>query len=189
MVRMCSCIIPPPRFIMMATFRAPFTVTHNRSHWKPIRKSFDVLQLGFHFLDTRQKGNPNLNPEFINSYNLDQLLIFKQDYLNSNKFREALEIQLVKKNLYMVSKYYRTVRIQKLAVLFDNSEEFIEDQLCKLIQDGLFKAKIDRMNMIVNFGTTVNESEAIDQWVDNINGILDLVNFVAERIEREEVKA
>lgn len=125
----------------------------------------------------------------INSYNLDQLLIFKQDYLNSNKFREALEIQLVKKNLYMVSKYYRTVRIQKLAVLFDNSEEFIEDQLCKLIQDGLFKAKIDRMNMIVNFGTTVNESEAIDQWVDNINGILDLVNFVAERIEREEVKA
>ena len=89
----------------------------------------------------------------------------------------------------MVSKYYRTVRIQKLAVLFDNSEEFIEDQLCKLIQDGLFKAKIDRMNMIVNFGTTVNESEAIDQWVDNINGILDLVNFVAERIEREEVKA
>ena len=122
-------------------------------------------------------------------YNLDQILIFKQDYLNSGKFQEALEIQLVKKNLYMVSKYYKTIRLQKLSVLFDNRIDFVEDQLCKLIQDGLFKAKIDRMDMVVNFGTTVNESEAIDKWVDNINGILDLVNFVAERIEREEVKA
>jgi 26S proteasome regulatory subunit N5 len=125
----------------------------------------------------------------VSVYNLDQLFVFKEGYLNASKFRTELEVQLVKKNLYMVSKYYKTVRMQKLAVLFDNSMGFIEDQLCKLIQDGLFKAKVDRMDMVIDFGTRVNEAETIDSWVDNINGILDLVNFVSERIEREEVKA
>lgn len=122
-------------------------------------------------------------------YNLNGLTIFTAQYLNSNKFREALEVQLVKKNLYMVSNYYRTVRMNKLTVLFENKADFIEDQLCKMIQDKLLKAKIDRLDMLIKFDSCSDEKETIDKWVNNINGVLDLVNFVAERIEREEVKA
>ena len=122
-------------------------------------------------------------------YNLNGLTIFTNQYLNSDKFRVALEVQLVKKNLFMVSRYYRTIRMNKLTVLFENKADFIEDQLCKMIQDGLVKAKIDRLDMLIKFVSCVDEKETIDKWVDNINGILDLVNFVTERIEREEVKA
>ena len=31
------------------------------------------------------------------------------------------------------------------------------------------------------------DDEVLDKWVDNINQIVDLVDFVTERIEREEI--
>ena len=33
------------------------------------------------------------------------------------------------------------------------------------------------------------DDEVLDKWVDNINQIADLVDFVTERIEREEITA
>ena len=33
------------------------------------------------------------------------------------------------------------------------------------------------------------DDEVLDKWVNNINEIVDLVDFVTERIEREEIKA
>ena len=33
------------------------------------------------------------------------------------------------------------------------------------------------------------DDEVLDKWVNNINEIVDLVDFVTERIEREEITA
>lgn len=125
----------------------------------------------------------------IAAYQTPSLLVFHKDFLNSAKFLAKLEVELVKKNLFMVSRYYKQVRLQKLSVLLENSPQFIEDQLCDLIVDAFIVGKIDRMDMVVKFDIAKDDKGTLDNWVDNINGVLDLVNFVCERIEREEVSA
>lgn len=125
----------------------------------------------------------------IQNYQTPSLLVFSEVFPNSSKFLAQLEVQLVKKNLFMVSQYYKQIRIDKLSVLLENEPQFIEDQLCDLIVDGLVIGKIDRMDMIIKFDIAKSDKEILDNWVDNINGVLDLVNFVCERIEREEISA
>ena len=123
----------------------------------------------------------------VDNYNVSKLLVFNESFLNNKKFLTQFEIQIVKKNLFMVSKYYKQVRIQKLSVLLENSPQFIEDQLCDLVVDGFVVGKIDRMDMVVRFDVAKDDMSVLDNWVDNINGVLDLVHFVCERIEREEI--
>lgn len=125
----------------------------------------------------------------LKEYQTGSLLVFSEGFMNSTKFLKELEIQVTKKNLYMVSRYFKQIRVDKLAILLENSAQFIEDQLCDLIVAGFVVGKIDRMEMIVRFDIAKNDREILDNWVDNINGVLDLVNFVCERIEREEVSA
>ena len=55
-----------------------------------------------------------------------------------------------------------------------------------MIFADLLKCKIDRPAELVTFIAKQNEAEIIDDWVKNINQIVDLVDFVSQRIERQE---
>ena len=65
----------------------------------------------------------------------------------------------------------------------------IEDLICELIQDDLVLGKIDRLTRILKIMDNKTDDEVLDKWVNNINEIIDLVDFVTERIEREEITA
>lgn len=168
----------------------PFKTT-KQTEMTDLIKELEVFILDNVTLDKLLKAftTSELSSCNLSNYNTNSLLIFNPLFLNSNKFTQQLEIQLTKKNLFMVSKYYKQVKIDKLSLLLENSPQFIEDQLCELIVDGLVVGKIDRMEMMARFDIAKNDKEVLDNWVDNINGVLDLVNFVCERIEREEVAA
>lgn len=55
-----------------------------------------------------------------------------------------------------------------------------------MIFADLLKCTIDRPAELVTFTAKQNEAEIIDDWVKNINQIVDLVDFVSQRIERQE---
>lgn len=65
----------------------------------------------------------------------------------------------------------------------------IEDNLCELIFKDKVVCFIDRPAELIKFKTKKSETQMIDDWVGNINQIVDLVDFVCERIERENVRA
>ena len=166
----------------------PFGTTKQEEMNKLV-KELEIYVLDNLVLDKLLKGflTAELSSCNLSTYHTDKLLIFNEEFLNNKKFLDELEIQLVKKNLFMVSKYYKQVKISKLSVLLDNSPQFVEDQLCDLIAENIIVGKIDRMDMIVRFDVAKNDKVILDNWVSNINGVLDLVNFVCERIEREGV--
>jgi fructose-1,6-bisphosphatase len=58
-----------------------------------------------------------------------------------------------------------------------------------LIFTDILTCVIDRPAELINFKTKKSETQLIDDWVGNINEIVDLVDFVCERIEREDVRA
>jgi 26S proteasome regulatory subunit N5 len=70
-----------------------------------------------------------------------------------------------------------------------NSIQKIEDNLCELIFEDKVTCFIDRPAELIKFQIKKTETQMIDDWVGNINEIVDLVDFVCERIERENVRA
>lgn len=86
----------------------------------------------------------------------------------------------------MVSLYYRKVSLNKLETLLENRKELIEDLLCEMIYEDLIPGKIDRLTLELEVLEKKSENEVVDQWIQNINQIVDLVDFVTERIERED---
>lgn len=55
-----------------------------------------------------------------------------------------------------------------------------------MIYKDLISGKIDRLQGVLELREKKTENEVVDQWIQNINQIVDLVDFVSERIEREE---
>lgn len=86
----------------------------------------------------------------------------------------------------MVAQYYRKVSLQKLGSLLENKLELIEELLCRMIYDDLILGKIDRLSGVLEIRERKTETEVVDEWVRNINQLVELVDFVAERIDREE---
>lgn len=74
----------------------------------------------------------------------------------------------------------------KLENLLENQRTKIEDLLCDMIYQDLISGKIDRLTQTLMIQEKKTDNEVIDQWVQNINQIVDLVDFVTERIERED---
>lgn len=117
-------------------------------------------------------------------YPKESFLIFCSSY-DSGVLYEELERQLIKKNLYLVSLYYRSITMRKLTKLLKNRHDVIEDLLCDMIGEDFISGKIDRLTETLVIRQKKTDNEVVDQWVQNINEIVDLVDFVTERIERE----
>jgi hypothetical protein len=123
----------------------------------------------------------------LQDYGLSDLHLFSSSGLYNTRYHSQLEKQLIKKNLKQVSLFYNSIRFEKLAKLLRNNKDRIEDYLCELIFHNKVKCSIDRPAELILFRMEETEAEKIDNWVQNINEIVDLVDFVCERIEREAV--
>ena len=88
--------------------------------------------------------------------------------------------------LTLVSLFYSNVRFSKLAFLLQNEKDKIEDALCEMIFADMLKCSIDRPAELVTFTAEQSEAQVIDDWIKNIDQIVDLVDFVSQRIERQE---
>ena len=102
-----------------------------------------------------------------------------------------LQSQLVKKNLVIVSLYFKNSRLQRLAEILETTVDEVEDGLCDLILQEIVKAKIDRPSGAVHFvlTETSNDDDMIDSWAKNISEIVDIIDLACERIEHEDIAA
>ena len=125
----------------------------------------------------------------VEAYDAQSFLVLSPTYPRSTDFLLALHKQLVKKNLMIVALFFKRARLERIAALLETRFEEVEDNLCDLMLAKLVGGKIDRPARFVEFRGETTDEEVIDKWVKNINEIADMIDFVCERIEREEVKA
>lgn len=125
----------------------------------------------------------------VDYYEVKKQVIFSEKFPNSAELLQIMHKQLVKKNLVIVSRHFRKAKMQRIAELFDTLYETVEENLCELVLAKIVRGKIDRPGKVIEFLAEATETEIIDNWVRNINEIVDIIDFACERIEREEIKA
>ena len=127
----------------------------------------------------------------INFNALSSFPVFSAVFPNAQSLMMTMQRQLVKKNLTIVSKYFKNMKMARLSQILQIDSEILEDCLCDLIVNQLVKAKIDRPTGIIDFALPQisNDNFMIDNWVENINEIVDIIDLACERIEHEEVVA
>ena len=57
-----------------------------------------------------------------------------------------------------------------------------------MINEGLILAKIDRLDGVVSFRKKRTDDEVLDEWVEDVNKLLSLVDETCNLIHREEEK-
>lgn len=132
--------------------------------------------------------SPEITSCSLEDYPTSQLYILVSPFEVQGGLLAALRLELVKKNCHVVALHFTNARIERLSQLFRADAQLIEEVICQMVFDELITAKIDRPARIVDFRTEKTEQSALNVWIENVNSILDLTDFVTERIQREEVR-
>ncbi|KAK3872169.1 hypothetical protein Pcinc_022737 [Petrolisthes cinctipes] len=98
-----------------------------------------------------------------------------------------LKNRVVEHNIRMMAKYYTRIYLKRMAELLDLSVKESEEFLCQLVVSGTVVARMDRMEGVVNFGTTPEHSQLLNSWSDNLHHLMALVNKTTHLINKEEM--
>lgn len=85
----------------------------------------------------------------------------------------------------MINKYYESISFNKCVKLLQIDSSHFEEEICEMIVDQKIKAKINRLKQTVEFNIQDGSCRKLDNWISSVNDTIGLVDFVAERIERE----
>ena len=130
-----------------------------------------------------------LSKELINTsldhWHIDQAELFSEGYPHAQEHKVDFKKQLIQHNIITCAGYYERVQLGRLAELSGVSGEELEVELCNLVNSDIVKGKIDRIEGVVLFRRQRRDDEILDDWVQDVNSLLDLVNHTCNLIERE----
>ena len=67
------------------------------------------------------------------------------------------------------------------------SQKELEAELAALVVDGSLYARIDRPARLIHFGKGTTSEQAMDEWSQSIEGVLDLVREAGHLISKEKM--
>lgn len=76
---------------------------------------------------------------------------------------------------------------QKSKSQITNALQESEEFLCQLVVSGTVVARMDRLEGVVNFGTTPEHSQLLNTWSDSLHHLMALVNKTTHLINKEEM--
>lgn len=62
--------------------------------------------------------------------------------------------------------------------------EMTEDEVCEMINEKLIICKIDRVEGILHFKSKKSENEVLNEWGNEINTVLELIDKTCNLIKR-----
>lgn len=98
-----------------------------------------------------------------------------------------LKDRVVEHNIRMMAKYYTRIHLKRMAELLDLSIKESEEFLCQLVVSGTVVARMDRLEGVVNFGTTPEHSQLLNSWSESLHHLMALVNKTTHLINKEEM--
>lgn len=122
----------------------------------------------------------------VDHWGIDKAEIFQPDFPHSADHRVNFKKQLIQHNVIICSNYYERVRVNRLAELSHVPPAELEEEACYLINSDIVQGKIDRVEGIIVFRRQRVDDEILDDWVKDVNNMLDLVNHTCNLIDREE---
>lgn len=150
--------------------------------------------------------NTNLINTNISQFGAHDCVIYQDSVeKDAEENRQLLRKTLIKHNISVASVYYKRATLGRLADLFGADKQDVEDNICEMVSDNQIVAKIDRLEGQVIFGRnklsktgellpvdsakstiTRADEEVLDEWVDDVNALMDLVDQTCSLIHREE---
>ncbi|XP_067935609.1 26S proteasome non-ATPase regulatory subunit 12-like [Watersipora subatra] len=98
-----------------------------------------------------------------------------------------LKHRVVEHNIRVMAKYYTRVTIVRMAELLDLTSDETEEFLSKLVVKKTVSAKINRLSGIIQFASSKNPNDILDDWSRNIQELMNLVKKSTHLITKEEM--
>ncbi|XP_071548473.1 26S proteasome non-ATPase regulatory subunit 12 [Panulirus ornatus] len=116
----------------------------------------------------------------------DATSVFPNNEDGNDRWKK-LKDRVVEHNIRMMAKYYTRIHLKRMAELLDLSVKESEEFLCQLVVSGTVIARMDRLEGVVNFGTTPEHSQLLNSWSDSLHHLMALVNKTTHLINKEEM--
>ncbi|KAI8328533.1 PCI domain-containing protein [Choanephora cucurbitarum] len=100
---------------------------------------------------------------------------------------KELHHRVVEHNIRVIAKYYTRVSTKRLVQLLDLNEKDTEEFLSKLVVSKTIYARIDRSAGIINFQPKKDANEILNNWSNDINSLLNLIEKTCHLISKEEM--
>ncbi|XP_074602360.1 regulatory particle non-ATPase 5 isoform X1 [Brevipalpus obovatus] len=98
-----------------------------------------------------------------------------------------LKSRVVEHNIRIMAKYYKRIRLERMAQLLDLLLDETEEILSNLVVNKTVWAKVDRLEGIVNFEAHKDPNEVLNDWSHNVNALMNLICKVDHLINKEEM--
>ncbi|KAI8383056.1 PCI domain-containing protein [Blakeslea trispora] len=118
---------------------------------------------------------------------LSQATAFNTSTEEGQKRLKELHHRVVEHNIRVIAKYYTRVSTKRLVQLLDLNEKDTEEFLSKLVVSKTIYARIDRSAGIINFQPKKDANEILNNWSNDINSLLNLIEKTCHLISKEEM--
>ncbi|GAB5585374.1 proteasome regulatory particle subunit [Umbelopsis nana] len=117
---------------------------------------------------------------------LKETSIFSSDEAGQKRWSE-LHNRVIEHNIRVIAKYYTRITTKRLTQLLDLNEQDAEEFLSKLVVSKTIHAKIDRPAGIISFQVNKSANEILNDWSNDINSLLGLIEKTCHLISKEEM--
>mmetsp|Transcript_5118 Transcript_5118/g.15146 ORF Transcript_5118/g.15146 Transcript_5118/m.15146 type:complete len:435 (+) Transcript_5118:94-1398(+) len=98
---------------------------------------------------------------------------------------KTMHERIVQHNIRVLSKFYKRIKMTRLAALLKISDEEAERELSDMVTTGAVYARIDRPAGVVTFKAPQEPNELLNDWSGNISKLLNLVESTCHQIHKE----
>lgn len=103
------------------------------------------------------------------------------------RWSKTLHTRVVQHNVRVLAKYYRQIKMPRLAQLLGLSEDDAERHVAHMVSDLALYCKIDRPAGIVTFAQPKPADEVLSDWASDISKMLNLVEMTCHLINKENM--
>lgn len=134
--------------------------------------------------------------ELIHWSNIESL--YKDNYFNKSPIfkgnqtnTDNLQKRCVEHNLRVINKYYQYIKLDRLSYLLQLTNDELESYVSELVNKGMIFAKINRPQGIIKFEKQNNNSENINDllndWCFDVDKLLEEIDSIGHLINKEEM--
>ncbi|XP_017465792.1 PREDICTED: 26S proteasome non-ATPase regulatory subunit 12 [Rhagoletis zephyria] len=112
--------------------------------------------------------------------------MFVDSTKHGRKCIAELKDRLMEHNIRIIAMYYSRIHLQRMSELLNLPSNRCEEYLSKLANSDTIRVKIDRPVGIVYFTTKKSASDILNNWANDVNQLMSLVNKTCHLINKEE---
>jgi len=112
--------------------------------------------------------------------------MFKDTTKHGRKCISELKDRLIEHNIRIIACYYARIHLNRISELLNLPANRCEEYLSKLANNDTIRVKIDRPAEIVYFTTKKSPSDILNNWANDVNQLMSLVNKTCHLIHKEE---